>query len=134
MKIFEVEEVKIRIFWEVNDLMNFNDFGKNLTYYDIKSDYFFFSFLNEILSLIYAFWYLPMYVTYAKILVHVHDHIRHFYDNYQTLPCVNWPPEHMGLVQDPNKIKSFWLKYLYYLKSGSHLPKKFVLFASMKAL
>ena len=28
-----------------------------------------------------AFWYFPMYITYAKILAHVHDHVRLFYSN-----------------------------------------------------
>ena len=31
------------------------------------------------------FGYLPMYVTYAKILAHVRDHVRRFYSHCQTL-------------------------------------------------
>ena len=30
-------------------------------------------------------WYLRMYVTYAKILAHIHDYLWQFYGNYQTL-------------------------------------------------
>ena len=32
-----------------------------------------------------VFWYLPTYVTYAKILAHVRDHVRQFYGNCRTL-------------------------------------------------
>ena len=35
----------------------------------------------------YAFWYLPMYVTYAIILAHVRDHVPRFYGNDRTLTC-----------------------------------------------
>ena len=35
--------------------------------------------------MIYAFWYLPTYVTYVKILAHVRDHVQRFYGNCQTL-------------------------------------------------
>ena len=38
--------------------------------------------------LIYAFWYLSTYVTYAKILAHVCDHVRRFYINCQSLSCL----------------------------------------------
>ena len=31
------------------------------------------------------FWHLPKYVTYAKILVHVRDHVRRFYGNCEIL-------------------------------------------------
>ena len=32
-----------------------------------------------------VFWYLPMYVTYAKNLACIHDHVWWFYSNCQTL-------------------------------------------------
>ena len=35
------------------------------------------------------FWYLPTYVTYAKILAHVRDQVRRFYSNCQSLKGVN---------------------------------------------
>ena len=35
--------------------------------------------------LIYAFWYFPMYVTYAKILARVRYHVQGFYGNCRTL-------------------------------------------------
>lgn len=36
-------------------------------------------------NLIYALWYLPTFVTYAKILADVLDHVQWFYGNSQTL-------------------------------------------------
>ena len=33
----------------------------------------------------YVFWYLPMYIMYAKILAHMHDHIHQFYENCWSL-------------------------------------------------
>ena len=35
-----------------------------------------------------AIWYLPAYMTYAKIMVHAHDHVWRFYGNCQTLPSL----------------------------------------------
>ena len=35
--------------------------------------------------MIYAFWYLPTYVTCVKILAYVRDHVQRFYGNCQTL-------------------------------------------------
>ena len=40
---------------------------------------------EKIWRLIYAFWYLPTYFTYAKILTYVRDHLRRFYGNCRTL-------------------------------------------------
>ena len=40
---------------------------------------------EKVWRLIYAFWYLPTYVTYTKILVYVRDHVQQFYGNSWTL-------------------------------------------------
>ena len=42
----------------------------------------------KVWRLIYAFWYLPTYATYAKILAHVRDHVRRFYIIVK--PCPHW--------------------------------------------
>ena len=39
----------------------------------------------KVQRLIYAFWYLPTYITYAKILAYIHDHVQQFYGNCRTL-------------------------------------------------
>ena len=41
--------------------------------------------VKNIWRLIYAFWYLSTYVTYAKILAHVRDHVRRFRGNCRTM-------------------------------------------------
>ena len=41
---------------------------------------------QKVRRLIYAFWYLPTYVTYAKILIYVRDHVQQFYDNCRSNP------------------------------------------------
>ena len=43
---------------------------------------------QKIWHVIHAFWHLPMYITYGKILAHVHDHVHWFYGNFLTLPKV----------------------------------------------
>ena len=48
---------------------------------------------------IYAFWYLPTYVTHTKILARERDHVRRFYGNCRTL----W----MFLKQFQFLVKSF---------------------------
>ena len=37
----------------------------------------------------YAFWYLPTYITYTKILAHGLDHVRRFHGNCRTLEIIN---------------------------------------------
>ena len=40
---------------------------------------------QQVWCLLYAFWHLPKYVVYAKVLALVHDPVQQFYGNCQTL-------------------------------------------------
>ena len=91
--------------------MNFKEIsGKNVTYDDINSDKKKqSSTLSKLMKrtnlgktvrkitrwklwrLVYAFWYLPKYVTYAKILIHVRDYVRWFYGNCRSLISYSYP-------------------------------------------
>ena len=48
--------------------------------------------------MIHAFWYLPIYVTYGKTLVHVRDHVRRFYGNCRTLAVCEYSTVYSDLI------------------------------------
>ena len=75
----------------------------------------------------YAFWYLPMYVTYAKIVAHVRDYVQWFQGNCRTLSgwsytfCFSWT---LGLW---SKSDQFTLFYVYYFGRWYSLNQLFFL-------